>query len=296
MTEQKKIFRVLQLIARLRSPLGCTKADVAQSFEVSERTVERYFDLLRDIGFDVTKSHNRFRIESTSKGCINPEELIVFSLEEAALIKQAIEAAPIQSPLQKNILSKLYALTDMDNLAESIYNQNISRNISIARRAIASKQQLILKSYQSISSSTVGDRLVEPISFHSYFQYLMAYEVASGEVKQFKVERIGEAIQTDKPFRFEDRHRQKSIDTFGMSGSQAIEVTLRLSNRAKHLLVEEHPEAATSIEKQHGAFIYKTQVYSFEGIGRFVLGLLGEVEVVEPIGLKEYIEEKVKYL
>jgi len=35
-------------------------------------------------------------------------------------------------------------------------------------------------------------------------------------------------------------------------------------------------------------------VYSFEGIGRFILGLLGEVEVVEPLELTRYIEKKVR--
>lgn len=294
MTEQKKIFRVLQLIARLRSPLGCTKIDIAESFEVTERTVERYFNLLNDIGFEITKRHNRFRIERIEKGTISPEELIVFSLEEAALIRQAIEATAHQSPLQKTLLAKLYALTDMEELADTLYNQTLSRNISTIREAIRNEQQLLLKGYHSVNSNTIADRLIEPISFHSYFQYILGFEVKTKEVKQYKTERITEAINTGVGWKYKSSHQQKKIDTFGMSGAVPIGVTLLLSPRARHLLVEEHPDAASAIKQIQGEFIYESYVYSLEGIGRFVLGLLGEIKILAPEELKEYVEGKVR--
>lgn len=294
MTEQKKIFRVLQLIARLRSPLGCSKSDIAESFEVTERTVERYFDLLRDIGFEITKSHNRFRIERIERGNLIPEDLIVFSLEEAALIRQAIEATVHQSPLQKTLLAKLYALTDMDELADTLYSQTLSRNISTVREAIQNKQQVLLKGYHSVNSNTIIDRLIEPINFHSYFQYVLGFEVNSMEVKQYKTERITEAINTGKNWKHKAQHQQKGIDTFGMSGTDPIHIKLKLTTRARHLLVEEHPDAASYVQKIDEHFLYASTVYSLEGVGRFVLGLPGEVEVLEPEELKVYIEGKVK--
>lgn len=284
----------MQLIARLRNPLGCTKCDIADSFAITERTVERYFDLLRDIGFVITKTKNRFRIEHAEKKLPNPEELIVFSLEEAALIRQAIEASAHHSPLQKTLLAKLYALTDMEELADTLYNQTLSRNISTVREAIKNQQQVLLKGYHSVNSNTTHDRLIEPISFHSYFQYVLGLEVNSMEVKQYKTERITEAVNTGISWKHKTQHQQKGIDTFGMSGTDPIHIKLKLTTRARHLLVEEHPDAASSITPVHGKFIYTSYVYSLEGVGRFVLGLPGEVEVLEPEELKGYVEGKVK--
>jgi predicted DNA-binding transcriptional regulator YafY len=177
MVDHRKIYRVFSLISRLRAPFGVTKAALAQDFDVSERTIERYFVLLQDLGFEVKKQANRYRIERLEKCQTKPEDLIVFSLEEAAAIKDAITNSPLRGPLQKSLLTKLYALTDIDEISDTLYRQNISKNISYIRKAIKDKEQLILKNYHSVSSGKTTNRLIEPIKFFSYYTYLIAFEV-----------------------------------------------------------------------------------------------------------------------
>jgi hypothetical protein len=79
-----------------------------------------------------------------------------------------------------------------------------------------------------------------------------------------------------------------------MSGTEPIPVVLKLSDRAHRLMEEEFPDTTYYIKKNTEGAIYNGAVYSFEGIGRFILGLLGEVEVVEPLELTRYIEKKVR--
>jgi len=294
MDDQMKIFRVFQLISRLRSPFGVTKNDLAQSFDVSERTIERYFALLRNLGFDIQNREKFFFIPRIEKEAVLPENLIVFSIEEAAAIRDAITGSTMQSPLQKTILTKLYALTDIDELSETLYKQNVSRNISKVRQAITSKTQVWLKAYYSVNSNTTCNRLVEPIRFESYYTYLLAYEVDSGMLKQYKTDRIGDVENTTKEWQSDDKHGTLHIDAFGMSGNQPIAVVLNLSVRAKSLMEEEHPNAIPHIKTSKQKVQFVGSVYALEGIGRFIMGLLDEIEIVSPPELKRYVEEKVR--
>lgn len=293
MVDHRKIYRVFSLISRLRAPFGVTKAALAYDFDVSERTIERYFVLLQDLGFEVEKKGDCFFIERVDRFQFKPEDLIIFSLEEAAAIKDAITNSPLRGPLQKSLLSKLYALTDIDEISETLYRQGISKNISTVRKAIKNKEQLILKNYHSLSSGKTSDRLIEPIKFYCYYTYLIAFEVNSHMVKQFKIDRIEGVATTDSQWQFEEKHGECQIDAFGMSGFQLVPVNLNLSPRAHHLMQEEFPDTVKDIHIVDDGAIYDGAVYSFEGIGRFIMGLLDEVKVIKPKELKIYIEDRV---
>ena len=154
---------MFQLITRLRSPFGCIKEELAWDFDVSVRTIERYFLLLKELGFELTQHHEVFYINIPNQDVINPEELVVFSPEEASIIKRAVLNCASACPLQKSLLDKLYALSDLDEMAETLYKQNVARNISLIRTAIKDKKQIVFKSYHSVNRSVDSDRLVEPI-------------------------------------------------------------------------------------------------------------------------------------
>ncbi|MFP4557488.1 MAG: helix-turn-helix transcriptional regulator [Bacteroidales bacterium] len=294
MVDHKKIFRVFNLISRLRAPFGATKISLARDFDVTERTIERYIVLLQDLGFDIEKKGNCFFIERIDRFQFKPEDLIIFSLEEAATIKDALMNSSLHGPLQKSLLTKLYALTDIDEISETIFRQNISKNISSIRKAIKDKEQVILKDYHSVSSNSCNDRLVEPIKFFSYYIYLLAYEVSTEQVKQFKIDRISGVEPTGYYWQFEGKHDQMQVDAFGMSGTDPIPVVLKLSDRAHRLMKEEFPDTALQIKTTcHGAQ-YEGHIFKFEGIGRFIMGLLNEIEIIDPPELKRYVEEKVR--
>lgn len=294
MDEQRKMYRVFQLIARLRSPVGCIKKDVARDFEVTERTIERHFRLLTDLGFDIVKEGNRFKIEGIEKRKLKHEDMIVFNLEEAIIIRDALLSCSTEGPLRKSLLEKLYALTELEELSETIYKQAVSKNISTIRLAIKSRQQVQLKDYQSASSECARDYLIEPIRFYQYYNYLLAYDISDEKVKQFKTERISGAEITDREWTHEKEHRQKIVDPFGMTGDEEIRVVMELSMRARMLLEEEFPEAGTFLHHEGNKWIWDGKVSSLKGIGRFVMGLMDEVVITEPQELKEYIFGKIK--
>jgi len=205
MTEHRKISRVLQLIARLRHPIGHRKTDLARRFGVNVRTIERYIILLKELGFNVLQDGNRFRIAFIDNKGFKQEEHIVFTLEEAMGIKEALLNSNAIGPLRNILLDKLYSLTDIDDLATTMSKLNHSNNITVINKAIKNKVQVVLKEYNSARSAAC-DRLVEPIRFYAYFQYLKAYELKAKRVKIFKTDRIGGAELTLAPWAFEERH------------------------------------------------------------------------------------------
>ncbi|MBK9290290.1 MAG: WYL domain-containing protein [Bacteroidetes bacterium] len=294
MDDSRKIFRFLQMLSRLRSPLGSTKEELARDFGLSRRTVERYFALVRDLGFLLTQRDGRYCIESVDKRSMRHEELIVFTLEEAAILREALLSQPIKPELHRGLLDKLYALTELDNLSETLYKQSVARHISAVRQAIRQNEQIWLRSYHSMSSHTERDYLVEPIRFSHYFRYLLAYDVHAGMVKQFKTERIGDVEPTGLAFQHAEKHQAQGVDAFGMSGHTPINVRLKLNRRAHHLLVEEYPDTIPYVRNENGQTIFRGKVYAFEGVGRFVLGLPGQVEVLGPKSFKAYLNDQLK--
>ncbi len=294
MDEHRKIYRVFQMISRLRSPLGCTKDEIAEDFDISVRTVERYYRLLQDLGFEIIKHRGRYKIEKIEPGQFKHEDMIVFTLEEAAAVKEALlSSQKLTGPIQKTLLDKLYALTDLDELSETLYRLTVSKNISNIRFAIKHQQQVVLKSYQSVSSSKVSDRMIEPIRFYDYYRYLSALEVSSGKIKQFKTERITGVELTGKPFKHKEKHKKLNIGIFGMSGNESVKVKLQLSRRASSLMIEEFPDSAPYIKTGKNIGYYNGHVYSFEGIGRFIMGLIDEVTIISPKELKGYVKNKI---
>jgi hypothetical protein len=72
-----------------------------------------------------------------------------------------------------------------------------------------------------------------------------------------------------------------------------IPVKLELSLRAKNLLVEEFPLAESGVRLEDGKWFYEGMVGHLEGVGRFCIGLAGDVKVVDSPELTDYIKQFV---
>jgi hypothetical protein len=83
------------------------------------------------------------------------------------------------------------------------------------------------------------------------------------------------------------------MDIFGLTGDAWYDVKLRLSPTAHYLLIEEFPLAARYIHKRAEVIYFQGIVRHWKGVGRFVLGLLGEIEVLSPTAFQDYLREKI---
>jgi hypothetical protein len=80
-----------------------------------------------------------------------------------------------------------------------------------------------------------------------------------------------------------------------MSSFQQYPVKLRLGLLSASLLSEEYPLAEQYLTKiRDNEWVLETNVCSYEGVGRFVMGLLHDIEIVDSPEFKVFIFDKIK--
>ena len=93
----------------------------------------------------------------------------------------------------------------------------------------------------------------------------------------------------DEDWTNEARHQKSETDCFRISGYEQTPIKLEMSMMAKNLLIEEYPLAEQDIRKEGEKWILETMVSGMEGVGRFVIGLAHEIQVIDSPALENYI-------
>lgn len=285
MVAQQKMLRIFRLIRLLNRQPGQTVPHLARLLEITPRSVYRYLDLLEELGYAVDRDlEGRFFIFSET----TEDHLPRLEVEEVQSLGELLRTHMPATEQRAALLRKLYAHSDFSQLVGELVDAHTGRVFRRLGEALQLQVQVRLLRYQSPSSGGVSDRLVEPLAFTPDCRRLLAYEPASGVVKQFKLDRIEDVERLEAPRRYQGIAEQP--DVFGMSGEAPSEVILDLSLRAYRLLIEEYPATRPGITTQAGAWPYRYQgeVRGWPGVGRFVLGLPGEVQVVAPEALRAY--------
>ncbi len=286
---QAKLLRLFQIIGVLKAGHWTIK-QLAERFDTSERTIYRYINLLEEVDFIIEKDFDNRYFIITSEDDPSQSQ---FSVEETRLIKKLIQSGASDNPLRNILLKKLSLNSELDSMPRLFLKARLGKFVEQLAEAINAKQQVILKNYHSAHSNEIRDRLVEPIHFGDNYQSIMALDTADKICKQFKLDRIGEVIAFNKPFAFESLHQKNQTDIFGFTGDASTWVTLQLSLRAYLLLREEYPLALPYLTKEEDHYQFHGPVGSFEGVGRFTLGLIDEIRIIKPEGFIDFIKGKL---
>ena len=191
-------------------------------------------------------------------------------------------------------MKKLTALFDATSVTEIIGNKVAGENIMRLRQAIDEKKQVTLVGYESGNTMSISDRLVEPIRFSTNYTDVYAYEVATGITKVFKISRISQVEVSLTDWQHEGKHEIIETDCFRMAGKEDIPVTLKMTLKAKNLLIEEYPLSSKYISFDGEHWWFKGNVKELAGVGRFTLGLADQITVTDTPVLKDYIRRFVQ--
>ena len=285
-----RILRLLNLMKLLSSNVDYTIRELMDRLAISRRSIFRYLDTLRIAGFAVAKKGtNIHKLLSMPKEGINLSTLIHFSEEEAYLLHNLIGALTSDCQVAINLENKLAAMFDATSVTEIIGNKITGENIMRLRQAIDEKKQVTLVRYESGNTMSISDRLVEPIKFSSNYRDVYAYEVSTGMTKVFKISRIGLVDISLADWQHEDKHEKIETDCFRMAGKEDIPVTLKMTLKAKNLLIEEYPLASKYISYDGKDWWFKGNVKDLAGVGRFTLGLADQITVTDTPVLNDYI-------
>jgi len=292
--EQQKILRVFKLINLLRSNVGKPVSRLAESLGTDKRTIYRYFNLLEELGFQVEKEYSKFkivdRIDQHKDSFYG-----TFTDDETAYLADLISKNSKKNLLRDSILQKIHLRSDFQQSVSQLFNAHLGTFVDELGEAIRNSFQVEFRDYYSLSSDSVSDRLVEPVAFTSNFESVYAFEIASKEMKLFKLERISEVKVTNKKHVYKKLHETLEQGLFGFTGKDQFYVKIKLSKKAYQLLMEEHPDAKPyTYIKDRNQFYFESEIPELPGIGRFILGLPGEIVVEEGEELKAYLKEQLK--
>ena len=293
--DQPKIERLLRLMKLLTGNASYTVADLSDRLDMSVRTIYRYIDTFREAGFIVKKRGDVFRLDKSSPYFKDISQLIHFTEEEAYILKSAIESIDESNLLKQNLKKKLYTVYDYKILADTVVHSKDATNVNRLIEAIENKKQVRLCNYSSANSKTISDRIVEPFAFTTNYIQMWVYDVKEKQNKLFKIQRIEKVEILSETWKNEDKHESGYIDIFRISSFEQIPVKLKLNIRSANLLVEEYPLSEQYLTKVNdNEWILETNVCSLEGVGRFVMGLLDDIEILKSKELKDFIRKKLK--
>ena len=292
--DQVKIKRMLQLLMLLTGSRKYSLAELAEKYDVDERTIQRYLATFKSVGFVINSNDGTYRLETETPEVSSLQKLLYFSEEEAFIIVQTMEMLEGETPVKKRLLCKLNTLYNFKVLAE-MQQKSSEEIMQKLHQAIKEKKQTKLLAYRSSNSQTITDRTIEPFSFLEDFSAVWCYDAKTHTSKQFKIARIQNIEILPNYWHYQLKHALPFIDVFRMAAPEPIAtVTATLTLKACNLLTEEYPLAQQFVTPNSNHYTIAIPVADYNGIGRFVLGLCEDVKIHGPNSFKEFLKEKIK--
>lgn len=294
--DQAKIERLLRLMKLMTGNVNYTVNDLAERLETSYRSIYRYIESFKDAGFVVQKLDGGvYKLSKESPQFKDISQLVHFTDEEAHIVNQLIEGLDDTNMLKQNLRKKLCSVYNCTSMASSVVRGANASNVNRLVEAIERRCQVVLRDYASGHTGNRRDRVVEPFGFTTNYVQVWCYEPESGMNKLFKTSRIGVVELTDSEWQYADKHQEGYIDIFRMTGFEQLDVKLRLGMLSRNLLIEEYPLSERDIMQiDDSSWFLDTKVCNYRGIGRFVMGLMDDIEIVDSPDFEEYIREQIE--
>ncbi|MBQ0075279.1 MAG: WYL domain-containing protein [Prevotella sp.] len=286
--------RELDILLMLSQNRSYTVEEICEKADISRRNFYYFIDFFRLAGFKVEKHGRFYSIDRSSKFFTKLFDIIQFSEDEALLMRQLIENADMSSSRLKSLHQKLDRFYDFKILEDEVLQRKTTTIRASIYQAIKMQRMIRIVGYSSPSSHSVTDRLVEPFLFMNNNRDVRCYEIASGKNKTFRLSRMDDVEVLDDEWQHRERHRQAYTDLFAFSGEETMRVTLIMGQLSHNVMLEEYPESAASfVQQADKRWLFKADVCSYLGVGRFVLGLYDDIEIIGDDGFREYIAGKI---
>jgi predicted DNA-binding transcriptional regulator YafY len=309
-----RIERLTAVLIHLQSKKNVTAQEIANRFNISKRTVYRDIRALEEAGIPIGSEAGvgYFIVDSYY---LPP---VAFSKEEASalLIANKLTEKLTDKTLQNNLNSALYKIRSILNGAERDFIENIDRHIEVFNSSPIQqntipekimdtifngidKKLAIELVYNSLSKDEDTCRIVEPVGVchYSLNWHLIAFCKLRNDYRDFRIDRVKSIRLTND--RFTTNNKPSIADYFSSITSnedvflvklQVKKSILKEINQAKYYFgfIDEKNLG----EKMEMSFLSNSESY----IGKWILTLLDDVEVIEPKSLIVYLGSMVKKL
>lgn len=289
-----KLERELYLLILLTENHTLTIDALCDKIGISRRNLYYYLEFFRDSGFNVYKRGKVYCIDRNSPFFGRLVERVSFTDDEAVIMRRLLDKVGGNNAVAANLKRKMDRFYDFDIIDSDEAREQAAHNISVLHEAIKTRRQVLLRNYSSPHSNTCRDRLVEPFMLMNGNNEVRCHEPASGMNKTFKVARMEDVVPLEQEWQFVQEHRRIYTDIFMFSGEELMPVSLSLGTLSYNILKEEYPAAAKYITPD-GTMRWHLDinVCNYAGIGRFVLGLYEDIEVLGGEAFIQYLNGRI---
>lgn len=290
---QNRTERMMRLLMMLSGNRRFTMQELVNRLGRSARNVRRDLSLIEASGF-LLERENGYRLLADRTANRDLKNLLHFTQEEVAILYQTLLLIEGDSAVKERLMRKMNTFYDLKALEQLRQRDDLTK-VRIIRTSMEQRMQLIIRDYRSSNSNSIEDRRVEAFDFMPDYHAVWCYEIKSHSCKQFKIARMQAVELSTSRWQYQEKHQKPFTDVFRISAARPLHtVTMRLSLKACNLLIEEFPAAREHIVTEGNTYHLKVPVAGYEGIGRFVLGLMEEVERIEPAAFRNYLKKRIK--
>lgn len=292
-----KLKKQLELLILLSDGRNYTVEELCERMGLSRRNFYYLLDFIKHAGFIVFKSQGYYHIDRRSPFFTQLLQTIQFTDKDVKTIHSVLTMAGNDSEMVNQLRQKLESSYNFSVSAESPIRRQMESNLKLLRKAMAEKKTVRLIGYSSPHSHSVKDRLVEPFLLLHNNEDVRCHELVSKQNKTFKISRMTSVEILDTPWLHEDKHRQVFTDIFMFSSEERHRVKLRLGQLSHNLFKEEYPQGTHYITPiEESSWLLDIEVCDYRGLGRFVLGLFKDIEIIEGDGFKAYMRAEIDSL
>lgn len=292
-----KLKKQLELLILLSDSSSYTVNELCEKMDLSRRNFYYLLDFLKQAGFIIFKNEGCYHIDRRSPFFIDLLQAVQFSEAEVKTIYSLLQMIGKDSDTANQLRKKLENAYDFSVVANSPIRKQMESNLKVLKRAMERKKMVRLIGYSIPNSRSVRDRIVEPFLLLNDNQDVRCHELLTHTNKTFKVSRMEDIEELDTSWLHEDKHRQVFTDIFMFSGEERHHVRLRLGLLSRNLFIEEFPQGTKYITPDgDGKWILDIDVCDYRGLGRFVLGLFRDIDIVEGDDFRAYMRKEIDAL
>lgn len=289
--ELEKFERQLKLLEMLVGNTYLTVEQLCERTELSRRSIYRYLDFFKIAGFDLVKNNGVFSIELSSPFISRISDKVRFTGNELEVLHRLLEQADSKNVAVEGLKQKLRNVYGMDFFSDVKIDRLMAKNVETLYEAIRLKRKVVMHDYYSPHSNSVNDRLVEPFKFVHHGSEVRCFDIKDKTCKTFKVARIRRNVDMlSEKWEFANRHITFYTDIFGFSGEKQYRVKLRLGRLSARILMEEYGiEEHRMVILDDSHWLFSTYVCSYQGVGRFVMGLIKDIDIIDSPDFVDYL-------
>lgn len=292
-----QINRLFEIVYILLSKKIVTAKELAERFEVSERTVYRDIDTLSSAGIPIYATQGKgggislldHFILNKSVLSENEQNEILFALQSLTVM---------QNPETDKVLSKLSSLFQKNNINWievdlSPWGSNKSKTceFTILKNAILNHQVIMF--YYFNTAGEKSSRRVEPVKlmYKVNAWYLQGFCLTRNEYRTFKISRMSNVEMS--PEIFVNRPQEKLLkDQTEESSKIWIDVQLQIAPEGAYRVFDEFDEKEIT-KNRDGSFTVTASLPESDWLFHYILSFGTYAEVLAPQNIREKIQSKL---